>query len=268
MSAEHEPTILYKKILASLVLVASVVVVANLFGEQTAGIIDSVLYGVIPAFPMILAIIYLKRAGISGAHGKAWFFFAAAVTSRFIAEQMWTVYDKFLNIDPWPSEVDLFYFLFYVLFAVFSVYYLKPFVRAIDKKKMAVAVLVSAAVFTPTVFHLTSVRSDALDGAFPELAVGIAYPVADSAVMVPAVLAILLFFEGKVSFLWSAMFVGILCLVAADTLFLIEEIESTYSIGHPLDIGYFWMYMLFGFGVYHNMRYFERQPGTQAEDLR
>lgn len=118
--------------------------------------------------------------------------------------------------------------------------------------------LVSLAIFMPTAISLVSFEKSQWETRGFDIIMGATYPIADSIIMVPTVIAILLFFEGKVSFLWTAIFVGILCFVVADILFLIEEIDSVYDIGHPLDIGYFWAYVLFAFGVYHNMKYFER----------
>lgn len=259
-----------KKIPLSLFAVALIVIIVNLIDPSAAKTVDYILYGILPAIPLTLSALYARRIGLVGMHGKAWFAFTGAIASSFIAEQMWAIYDAVLGIDPWPSEADFFYLLFYGFFAVFSYFYIKPFASLVNGKKIAISVLVSVAIFMPTAASLVSVDGAQWETRSFEILMGAVYPMADSIVMVPTVIAILLFFEGKVNFLWSAIFIGILCFVISDTLFLMEEIDSTYDVGHPLDIGYFWAYILFAFGVYHNMKYFEKPKVrfSSPEDLR
>jgi hypothetical protein len=236
--------------------VSGIVLVTNLLGHSTANSIGYVMYGVLPAIPLILALFNVQKFRRSGKHGLAWVVFAGALASRFIAEQLWTVYDKVLEIDPWPSEADLFYLLFYGLFAAFSILYLRPFMTSINRKKIVVSIAVSVAIFVPTLFQIVSIYDEQWEVNSNDIIVGMLYPISDSIVIIPTVIALMLFFEGKVNFLWSILFIGILCLVVSDTLFLMEEIDSTYKIGHPLDIGYFSMYVLFSFGLYYNMKMF------------
>jgi hypothetical protein len=247
---------MYKYILFSLMAVSSIVIVTNILGHSTANSVGYVLYGVLPAIPLILALLNVQKFRMSGKHGLAWIVFAGALASRFIAEQLWTVYDKVLKIDPWPSEADLFYLLFYGLFAAFSILYLGPFMASINRKKIAVSIAVSVALFVPTMFQMVSIYDEQWEVKGNDIIIGMLYPISDSIVIVPTIIALMLFFEGKVSFLWSVIFVGILCLVVSDTLFLMEEIDSTYEVGHPLDIGYFSTYVLFSFGLYYNMKVF------------
>lgn len=268
MSAEQD--ILRRKIPTSLFAVAAIVATVNLIGPSTAKIVDCILYVIIPGIPMVLSVLYVKRIGFAGMHGKAWLAFSIAVTSSFIAEQMWMIYDKILHVDPWPSEADFFYFSFYVFFSIFSVFYIKPFAKSVNAKKITMSALVSLAIFMPTAIGLASFEKSQWDARGFDIIMGVAYPIADSIIMVPTMIAIMLFFEGKVGFLWTAIFVGILCFVVADMLFLMEEIDSAYNIGHPIDIGYFWAYVLFAFGVYHNMKYFEKPKArfSNPNDLR
>lgn len=248
---------MYKNILFSLMAVSGIVLMTNLFGHSTANSAGYILYGVLPAIPLFLALIHVKKFRMSGKHGLAWVIFAGALASRFIAEQLWTIYDKILEIDPWPSEADFFYLLFYGLFAAFSVLYLRPFMASINWKKITVSIAISVAIFVPTIFQIVSIYDEQWKVKGNDIIIGMLYPIADSIVIVPTVIALILFFEGKVNFLWSVIFIGILCLIVSDTLFLMEEIDSTYEVGHPLDIGYFAMYVLFSFGLYHNIKVFE-----------
>ncbi|MEM3143438.1 MAG: hypothetical protein QXW91_02280 [Candidatus Nitrosotenuis sp.] len=247
---------MYKYLLFSLMTISGIVIVTNLLGHSTANSVGYVMYGVLPAIPLVLALLNVQKFRMSGKHGFAWIIFAGALASRFIAEQLWTVYDKVFEIDPWPSEADFFYLLFYGLFAAFSILYLKPFMTSINRKKIVVSIAVSVAIFAPTMFHMVSIYEEQWEVKYNDIIIGMLYPISDSIVIIPTVIALMLFFEGKVNFFWSAIFVGILCLIVSDTLFLMEEIDSTYEVGHPLDIGYFSTYVLFSFGLYHNMKVF------------
>ena len=92
-----------------------------------------------------------------------------------------------------------------------------------------------------------------------ESAVGLAYTVGDSLVLIPTIMAITLFLRGKVNLMWTLIFFGMICSVVTDHFFLVETIASNYGYGHPLDVGYLWMYVFFMFGAYSNMKTFAKR---------
>src|SRR4029077_10227653 len=87
---------------------------------------------------------------------------------------------------------------------------------------------------------------------------GASYPIADAIVLVPAIIGVILFFGGKVNFLWSLMLVGIVVEVIADTGFQYFSLDNSYYTGHPVDVLFLWSYILFSFGLFDHIKIFKK----------
>ena len=97
------------------------------------------------------------------------------------------------------------------------------------------------------------------------IALGEFYPVADAIVLVPSVIGVMLFFGGKVNFLWSLMLIGIIVEVVADTGFQYFSLDNSYYTGHPIDILFLWSYILFSFGVYDHIKIFKIRQNSLSD---
>ena len=249
----------YELLAASLTAAFFAIIIPNFISTNTAENASIVLFCAVPMIFTVIAIINSKKNGVIGTHGKAWFFFACLAASQFIADQTWFVYDKIFGIDPFPSMADVFYLSFFPIFIIFSIYYIAP-VKDVISKKLALGAISLSLVTLLTTFYLTySFELDYFAEKPLESAIALSYTIGDSLVLIPTVLAIALFLRGKVNLSWILIFLGILTMIATDSLFLVEEIESNYSYGHPLDVGYLWMYVFFIFGIYSNMQVFSKR---------
>lgn len=202
----------------------------------------------------------IKTRG-QGIHGKAWIFFAASMTSWFVAEMIWFGYDMILNIDPFPSLADYFYILGYPIFFAFSILYLKPVWAGITKKILILACGISFTLIIPGIMIGLDAFSGDIDD---EFVFAMIYPIADSLVLVPAITAVILFLNGRVNFMWTSSLIGILFLGAADVGFMTLEFEDAYYTGHPIEIIFLWAYLFLMFGVYDHMKIF-RKKGTNSQ---
>lgn len=254
-------------ILFSLIGIGLVLVGGNFFGKEVAYTISNVLYTPIPLSMVVLSGIIVRRFGITGQHGKAWILFLGFALSWFVAEQLWLLYDLVYDIDPFPAEADFFYLFGYVLLFLFTLYYLKPVKKAISKKMLASACLLSVALLVPTIY-IVFTYNQAVD--WFDLIVAASYPVADAIVICPAILGVALFFKGRVSFLWSVMCLAIVLSVVANTTFLFLSMDNSYYVGHPIDMLYLWSYVLFSFGAYSHIKIFKNYNKTyeNPEELR
>lgn len=249
----------YEMLVASLIASFFAITVPNFFSVNAAENVSIAMFFTIPIIFASIAIINAKKNRITGTHGKAWFFFACLAVSQFVADQTWFVYDKILEIDPFPSMSDVFYISFFPLFIIFSIYYIAPVKNAISKKQMLGTVSLSLLVLT-IVFYLTYSLDFSYFTEKPlESSVALTYTIGDSLMLIPTILAITLFLRGKVNLSWVLIFFGILTMIVTDSLFLVEEIALNYGYGHPLDIGYLYMYIFFIFGIYNNMQVFSKR---------
>ena len=254
-------------LLFSLVSTGLAILIAEHIGKETAIVFANWIFVPIPGTMLILSIIMAKKHGVTGNHGKAWIAFAVFSACWFIADQVWLVEELFYHQKPFPSAADFFYIVGYPFYFIFAILYLKPFRKLITKKMIILSSLVSIAILAPSMYWTLEGNSD--EDQF-SIILGAIYPVADSIVLVPALIGVRLFFGGKVNFLWSLMLVGILVEVAADTGFQYFSLDDSMYTGHPVDILFLWSYMLLSFGIYDNIKVFKSKMNSykDTEDLR
>jgi hypothetical protein len=258
---------LQRFLLFSLVATGIAVLVAEFIGKETAIMFGNWIFLPISGALVVLSVISAKRNGITGSHGKAWISFAVFSAMWFAAEQIWMILELSYNQKPFPSIADFFYILGYPAYFIFAVLYLQPVKKAITKKMIIASSLVVVAVLVPNLYMAFENNSGE-----DQLAVslGLFYPVADAIVLMPAFVGVVLFFGGKVNFLWSLMLIGIIVEVVADTGFQYFSLDNSYYTGHPVDILFLWSYILFSFGVYDHIKIFKaRQKSfSDKESLR
>jgi signal transduction histidine kinase len=153
--------------------------------------------------------------------------------SWFIAEQLWMLYDYVFNIDPWPSVADIFYAAAPVLMLISLTVFLKPLKNKISKKNIIVAVFFSSLLLIPTAIIT---YQDNEDATVIELFLLIIYPVSDALVLIPTIIIISLLFSDKKNSFWIMILLGIIVLIAADTLYLFLVLEEKYHDNHPVDL--------------------------------
>lgn len=212
-----------------------------------------VLFVVIPAIVIILSISLAIRHGVTGNHSIAWILFVAATVSWFVGEQTYVYGNEYSSDDFSQYTSDFFYLLAYPIYFAFAIFYLRPIRRKISKRLVIVTSLVASTLAIPTFLFVWDkpVEDDI------ELLVNVGYPILDGLLLVPAFIGVTLFFRGAVNFLWTAITIGLIIQVIADTTYLLEEYKGVYYPGSMADLFYIWTYVLFAFGVYHHIRLYK-----------
>jgi hypothetical protein len=244
-----------KYLFASLVACAAIVLIANLMGEDIAILVGNLLYIPTAGAFFVMAILMLLRFGTSGFHGIAWIAFAGCAISWFAAEILWIVQELYLKIDPFPSMSDLFYLVGYPFLLMFFVAYIQPVKQSMSKQILAVSILFSVSILAVAMYLTLGNTSD--EDLFA-LVLATSYPAFDSMIIIPAILGVTLFFKGKVNFMWTLICFGTLCIFIADTVFLLEQNNDSYYTGNPMEIPFYWNYILVSFGIYYHYKLFEK----------
>jgi len=243
----------------SLFAIAVGILITNTISEDAAVVFASWSYIVTAGSFMVLSlIIVIKTKGI-GSHGKSWVLFAIFAISWFTAEMIWDVNELILDIDPYPSGADFFWLLGYPFYFGFLIFYLKPFKKAISKKMIVSTSLISI-VFLILAFNVsydTDLEPTDLDNIL-----ALSYPLLDAIVLIPALIGVTLFLTGKVNFLWTLMCLAIMCVIIADIGFYFGTLEEDYYSGHPIEILFHWVYILFAFGLYDQIKIFRTKIKT------
>lgn len=242
-----------KLLLWSLALTGLTIITITYLGKQILESVTDIMYIQITGILVILTLVLSAKFRGSGIHGKAWLLFLGAMSSWFIAETLWAVNQIVYNINPFPSTADAFYIAGYPFMFLFLINYLKPVRKAITKKMMMTAIVISIAISIPSIYMAYSFdpKVSALENALAT-----AYPIADAIIFIPSIIGIALFFRGEVNFTWSLICIGILCAALGDIGFQITEFTNTYYTGHPVDIILIWSYIFYAFGVYDHIKIF------------
>ena len=244
------------------------VLISNVAGEEIANVTTDFMYIPVSGGLMILSVIIaIKFRGV-GDHGKAYLFFVGFVSFWVAAEFLWLRSEIVFHLSPFPEEVDWLYLAGYPFLFCFSIYYLKPLRTSISRKMLAYTSLAAIVFLIPTLYMMYSLNPNA---SLSEIMWAAAYPAADVMVLFPAVLGVMLFFNGKVGLFWSLTSIAIILNIIADSGFFFLDIDKSYYSGNPINILYLWSYILFAFGIYSHVRLYTKpkmKSYSNAEDLR
>ncbi|WP_268543309.1 hypothetical protein [Candidatus Nitrosotenuis cloacae] len=253
--------VLTKKYLAGALVASAVIVLsANAVGEEVAVLMGNFLYIPIAGTLLGLSVVILGRFGLGGSHGLAWFAFLGYALSWFMAEMLWLVQELYLKIDPFPSASDVFYIVGYPFLLMFFVAYLQPVRAAITAKVVAPASAFSVGILALTLYHTIGPES----GDIFATVLATIYPIFDSMVIIPALVGVVLFFKGKVNFMWTLFCFGTVSLFVADTAFLMDQNNNSYYTGNPMEILFYWNYILMAFGVHNHISLFRKNKSPDA----
>ena len=238
-----------------IISVAAINFIANYFGKETAIIVGNFMYVPAAGSLLVVSVIALQCLGTSGKHGTALIALVGFAICWFFAEMIWILEELYFKIAPFPSTADLFYLVGYPFLLMFLISYLEPLKRGITKEMLALAILAGIIVLVSSLYVVFNENKELSNYEFALLA---GYPVVDAIVLVPSLLGVVLFFRGKVNFMWTLVFVGVISLYVADTTFLFTQLEDTYYTGHPLEMLFHFMYFLMAFGIYDYMKIFKK----------
>jgi hypothetical protein len=168
-----------------------------------------------------LAIIVVQKQKISGIFGRSYLGLAVGLVLYFIAEIIWGYYSIGLGIEvPFPSLADAFWLAAYAPFG-YGLFKLASLYAGKKKNRTRPTIIISALVASFSLFYIYELVlvSDATssDGLLA-LGIGIAYPILDAILIVPAVLALLSSGKGYLTSVpW--IFISWVFTAIADTIF-------------------------------------------------
>ncbi|QLH05843.1 hypothetical protein [Nitrosopumilus ureiphilus] len=246
-------------LVASLAIVIVIYLIANIVDQEDYPLTENwyptdLGFIITPSIVIVLGITLNLKYKLKGNHGKAWLLFTLAIISWFIGELTYS-YDYEYSIDDISTLTsDIFYIIGYPLFFVFALFYLRSRKNMITKKMIVLASLISFVLILPSVYISLDVDEE-IDGLTMVL-YGI-YPVLDGIILAPSLVAVFLFFGGKVNLLWSMILIASILDITADTVYLFTSLEDTYDPSHLVNILWIWPYILYAFGEYSHIKLFK-----------
>ena len=246
----------------SLIGVVAIFLIANLTNQEEFPILEDwymtdLLFILVPAIVIVLGSILIVRYGLRGNYGIAWILFTLAFCSWYVGELTYS-YDYEYDIEDISTLTsDIFYILAYPLFLGFTIFYLKPRKRIISKNLILLSSLASLLFLIPSLYMTFDMEYTELDTLTTFLYV--IYPILDVIILIPSIIATVLFFRGQVNLLWMMILLGIVLDVIADIGYLSFSIEESYYPGHPIDILYVASYVMIAFGALSHIRLYKKR---------
>ena len=242
----------------SLILLISVLVGVTLVYQLRLFLDDSqftwisvpaytIIPGVLMVFSIILTIKLYKQQHFQS---KAFLLFTIGISSKFVAEQIWQVYDLVYNVNPFPSLADFFYIATYPLLIAFLLISLRPIRKSISKKVWLFSIILSLAFLTPSI--VASLNNLEGEEAF-STSIALAYPIMSAFQLAPAIVGIMFLAKKGANYSWLLLLFGFLIISIADTFFLFSQIDDSYYDGHPVDLMFLFSYILLIFSLHSRL---------------
>jgi hypothetical protein len=188
------------------------------------------------ALGMVIIVIWSQK--LDGLHGRTYAAFAIGLALWLVAEILWTYYELYAEIDPYPSAADAFWIAGYAPFSYHLISTYRFFGQAV-KPYVIIIVSIAAALFvghTSTIVYTTS--SPVTPDDFTTAGISIAYLALDAVLVVPAIIVLASLRRGKLTFTpWFLLSSALLITAAADSGFAYYEaagMEEEIWIWNPL----------------------------------
>lgn len=223
-------------------------------------LITNVLAPLMAGLAVISAVFALKRYwdNLWSKLSRIWLCFTFGMLLWFLGETTWAIYALIFNVEiPYPSIADAFWLIGYLPLLIAIDLYIRLFRAALSRKLYFIGVAVVSAV-SIALFSILAPPMIAAEKNVLTLSVSLAYPVLDLILLAEAILGLLIFtvtrLKGQMGGAWLFINAGIFINVIGDMLFGYATSQETYFDGHPLDLFFYWGYILFALAFYTHMK--------------
>src|SRR5437899_292850 len=174
-----------------------------------------------------------------------WLLVALALATFVTGDVLYDVLTDVLHwSNPFPSVADAFYLVTYPLFAGGLLFMVRARSREKDTGALLDALIVTTACALLSWIYLIQPYVRADDMSFFEKVISIAYPLGDIAIL--CVLARLLSAGGRRNWSLSLLTMGAAGLLAADVAYGAIQLNGSWKVGGPTDLGWVLFYICWG----------------------
>jgi hypothetical protein len=202
------------------------------FSPDDSDLIISVVSFINPLAVGIAGFFLARRYKGSLVFGKSYLFLSLGFFSLFVAEAVYSVYDLVLDIEPYPSIADIFFFAYIPLLIthlVLNIKFFQPSTTSITKIWVSIIPIVITIAYVLLALHeIGETNFDFYYGSIFVAATSIAFSL--------TILGTKIFKEGALGKTWWILLLGILVLTLADDWYYYLEISDGYDLTHPVNI--------------------------------
>ncbi|QLH06917.1 histidine kinase [Nitrosopumilus ureiphilus] len=177
----------------------------------------------------IVAIKYID----AGVYRKASISLGFAYLMIFLGEITYLIYDLFLDIDPYPSIADVFFFLQYPLTLVYVILNIRFFSSFSNKYKAWVIILPSIILISYSINALNEYGEAGFDFYY-----GLIFVSSAGVLLAFSILGATIFRDGLLGKAWMILVIGILTITIGDIWYYYLELIGEYDLSDPVNL--FW----------------------------
>ncbi len=212
---------------------------------------DMLIYGfsmIIPVSVSVFAFITAKRYAGTMVYSRAYIMLGIAFLIMFCAEFTYYVYEQILELEPYPSIADVFFFAFYPMLILYLLMNMKFFAPHITKTGMAIIIV------TPTIITATYINLTISDFGSFDFYYGIIFVAAASTTLGLSINTAKIFKGGLIVTAWLVLVIGIMIDVIGDTWYYYIEVNESYTLEHPVNLFWYSAYLLILYALYKHKK--------------
>ena len=236
----------YKILILILGLVVGLQVYLSFATEENSDLVETAVSTVNPLAAAGAGFYVAKKYYNSEVFGKSYLVLAIGLLSMGLGEVTYAYYDFVLNIDPYPSIADVFFFGFYPL----AFYHITKNVRFF-KAKIDIPTKILVVVLPISIIGLYSYLSFQQIGEFNfDYYYGLIFISASSSVLTAAILGARVFRQGLLGVAWLVLLIGILLTTIGDVWYYYLETYDQYTLTHPVNLFWYASYWVIIYALY------------------
>ena len=185
----------------------------------------------------------------AGVYRRAYIALGFAYLMIFLGELSYLIYDLVLEIEPYPSIADVFFFLQYPLTIAYLIINIKFFSTITSKYKIWIIALPSLIIAG----YASNAFSELGEYGF-DFFYGVSFVASASVLLAFTVLGATIFREGLLGKAWMILVIGILSLTIGDTWYYHLELIGEFDLIHPVNLFWYAGYWIIIYALYKHKK--------------
>lgn len=235
-------------IIAAIIAIQAVIY----FSDEEPIVLIYVLSMGVPLSIAILSFVNAKKYSGMLVYGRGYVALGIAFLGLFGGEFTYFLFEEFLDLDPYPSIADVFFYILYVLTIAYLLIHIRFFSTSVskgDKVWMAVIPIGITAVYWVVSFSIIEELNF-------DFYYGIAFVAAISTTLSLAIYGIKLFRTSLAGKPWILLLFGIALFTVGDTWYYTLELFGGYDLVHPVNMMWYAGYFLIVYALIHHRKVF------------
>ena len=212
---------------------------------------DMIVYGfsmIIPASVAVFGFIVARKYSGTLVYSKAYNMLAIAFLFMLFAEGTYFIYEQILELEPYPSIADVFFFLFYPMIIAYLVINIRFFAPQLTKSGL-ITIIGIPLISTVAYLYLTIEDFGSFDFFY-----GIIFVASASVTLGFAIQAAKIFRGGLVGTAWLVLVIGITINLIGDVWYYYIEVIESYTLEHPVNLFWYSAYLVILYALYKHKK--------------